>query len=53
MSTNLTATAYDRYLTHLEVLLLNHIGVIHLAYVLNHGVWAVVDDFAKLRGVGG
>lgn len=27
---------------YFEVLLLNHISVIHLAYVVYHGVWPVV-----------
>ena len=39
--------------TDLEVLLLDHIGVIHLAYVIYDGVRAVVHRSAKLRGDGG
>ena len=53
ISTNTTITRYNGLLTHLEVLLLNHIGVVHLAHVIDHGVGAVVDGFDKLRGDGG
>ena len=37
----------------LEVLLLDHVGVVHLADVVYHGVWAVMNCFAVTRGICG